>query len=321
VDDAVPLSLLEQSGRTFSRRVQIKVDDTTDSFQIVSPEGMNHVQVFESFDQDRSGHIEEAEFKVALHSLGYEFTADGALKYFLSCDKDGSGAIDLDELDVAIAKGNKKNPIPPRLPGADPAKCVDAVNQIHAVFKETQADEAGLPKYLSDWCLSLSSSVSSQNPEARHAQLVWKEGCEAARVRLEEGAGAGGFDPKLFCSGMSKALGKNVEAEPGWTFKGPNGDTAPYAPPAATPSRKLSYLKDPRPCCKAHGLKGCHDKAIEQCVCAADSHCCDISWDLRCTEMIEKIRITGDHSILRCGRCEGPVDDVADLKDCLEGCG
>jgi len=248
-------------------------------------------------------------------------TEEGALKYFLPCDKDGSDTIDFDELAEFIVIANEKTG-DDGLAGADTAKCVASVNQIRMAYMETHTDEVGLPKHLQDWCISLSSSVAIQNPDGRHASLVWKEGCEEGRQELEDN----GFDPKRFCLGMSAALRRHADdgdkhQEIVWMFKGPNGATTPYAPLVATASCDLSYLKEPRPCCKAHGFQGCHDKIIEHCVCDVDSHCCEVEWDLRCSELVEKIRIKDEHQVYRCGRCPVPLDDAAALKNCLgNGC-
>jgi len=325
--------LIEERAQVTSRRMEIDMNEASGVFQII-PDALNNMQVFELFDHDQSGTIEEKEFEVALHSLGYKLTPAGALKYFKECDKDGSDAIDLEELIKIIKKkhggnggGDGGDSSAPGSFGVDTQKCVEAVNQIRAAYMESHTEETGLPKHLMDWCTSLSSSSSSQNPEGRHAALAWKAGCAQGRARLEGALKTGGFDPKLFCEGMSETLGKHVAAAAKydkkiWVFDTNYTRTTPYAPPLATASCDLSYLKEPRPCCKAHGLKGCHDKPIEQCVCAADPHCCEKEWDMRCSELVEKIRIRDDHFILRCGRCPVPKDDIAALANCLEsGCG
>jgi hypothetical protein len=47
-------------------------------------------------------------------------------------------------------------------------------------------------------------------------------------------------------------------------------------------------------CCVGHDTPGCDNKPVEQCVCAADSWCCESEWDDACADLIEQ---------LGCGHC------------------
>jgi hypothetical protein len=40
-------------------------------------------------------------------------------------------------------------------------------------------------------------------------------------------------------------------------------------------------------CCAPNGSVGCNDAAIQACVCAADSYCCDTDWDSLCVEQVD----------------------------------
>ena len=39
-------------------------------------------------------------------------------------------------------------------------------------------------------------------------------------------------------------------------------------------------------CCTAHMTGGCDDSAIQACVCAVDSFCCDMQWDMMCVNQV-----------------------------------
>jgi hypothetical protein len=49
-------------------------------------------------------------------------------------------------------------------------------------------------------------------------------------------------------------------------------------------------------CCTAQSGPGCSDAAVEQCVCAQDSYCCDTKWDSICV---------GEVDSFGCGSCGG----------------
>jgi hypothetical protein len=49
-------------------------------------------------------------------------------------------------------------------------------------------------------------------------------------------------------------------------------------------------------CCEANGTPGCEEAAVQTCVCAQDSYCCDTAWDATCVQQV------GDFG---CGMCEG----------------
>lgn len=50
-------------------------------------------------------------------------------------------------------------------------------------------------------------------------------------------------------------------------------------------------------CCAEHPGVGCEDAAITRCVCSRQPHCCEGSWDERCTEAI------GEYGCGVCGTC------------------
>ena len=54
------------------------------------------VEVFESIDTDRSGHIDESEFKAACEKLSLSLT-DDEIKQCFTWDQNGDGRLDLDE--------------------------------------------------------------------------------------------------------------------------------------------------------------------------------------------------------------------------------
>lgn len=53
-------------------------------------------------------------------------------------------------------------------------------------------------------------------------------------------------------------------------------------------------------CCVGHDSAGCSDAAIESCVCAQDSFCCDMTWDDLCASLVVENM---------CGVCDDPSGD------------
>eukprot|EP01094_Clydonella_sp_ATCC50884_P008543 TRINITY_DN1809_c0_g1_i1.p1 TRINITY_DN1809_c0_g1~~TRINITY_DN1809_c0_g1_i1.p1 ORF type:complete len:614 (-),score=171.97 TRINITY_DN1809_c0_g1_i1:611-2353(-) len=70
------------------------------------------------------------------------------------------------------------------------------------------------------------------------------------------------------------------------------------------------------PCCRAHGLKGCVDRAVTECVCTQRIECCTERWDEKCVALVEE---------LECGVCnsdccydhEVPGCHSADVSECV----
>jgi len=69
------------------------------------------------------------------------------------------------------------------------------------------------------------------------------------------------------------------------------GDMCEEAPPAtidgivsgSTDGATLTFPDNPPDCCYAHGPAGCGEPSCEAIVCAADSYCCNTTWDNTCT--------------------------------------
>ena len=305
---------------------------TTASGQLAleAPEGMTHLEVFEAFDHDHDGLIDLKEFMIALHALGYDINEDGALEYFHEADDDGTMTLSPEEFAHLVEEGKKAvdEGYGGGLAGADLNKCLTAVQKVRDNFLESNKNETGISEHLKEWCYSLGASMESEDPDTKRTAMAWRVACDMGKQQLDISLDKGKpFSPNQFCSGVSISLGTHVEDSSKhshlYVFSTGSTETTPYAPPVATSACRLQYLKEPRPCCMAHGMKGCHDKSIQECVCAADKHCCENAWDLRCSELVEKIRIKNGNEVIRCGRCPVPkAVDAAALSDMLEeGCG
>lgn len=205
------------------------------------------------------------------------------------------------------------------LEGAQITKCVAAVHVLRSKFIEEQKPDSALPEYLEKWCVSVGERASGKDQEGRLASQAWTKGCEDGRKSLEATLSQGKpFAPRDFCSSLSVTLGTMAQRVKLYHFgDGPASDV-PYSPPIATKGCKLQYLKQPRPCCEAHGYKGCHDSIIEECVCGVDAKCCTDGWDLRCSELVEKMRIRDGNTVLRCGRCPREIVGEAAKKACAD---
>lgn len=298
--------------------------------RLEAPEGMTHLDVFESFDQDHDGLIDLKEFMAALHTLGYDINEDGALEFFHEADADGTLTLDPDEFAALVEEGKKAvdKGYGGGLAGAELTKCLTAVQKVRDAYIDERKNESGLSEYLKEWCYTLGSSMEAEDPDVKRTAMAWRVACDMGKQQLDISLDKGKpFAPNQFCSGVYISLGTHVEDSSKhshlYVFTTGGTEITPYAPPVATSACRLQYLKEPRPCCMAHGMKGCHDKSIENCVCAADKHCCENNWDLRCTELVEKIRIKNGNEVIRCGRCPIPKSvDAAALSDMLdEGCG
>eukprot|EP00940_MAST-03C_sp_MAST-3C-sp2_P002031 g2031.t1 len=202
------------------------------------------------------------------------------------------------------------------LEGVSLARCITAVTAARSKFLEAQVAESEIPLKVKTWCVSVGNGASGEDQEGQFAATAWKEGCEAGYKVLESSEKA--FSPADFCSALSSTMNAMAHRTKLFHFGSGETEAAPYSPPIATASCKLQYLKKPRPCCDAHGEKGCHDSVIEECVCGVDSKCCTEGWDLRCTELVEKIRIRDGNTVLRCGRCPREVVGEEAIKRCVD---
>ena len=66
---------------------------------------------------------------------------------------------------------------------------------------------------------------------------------------------------------------------------------------ASTDGGETGHGGEPGECCEPGDGVGCHDTAIERCVCELDPHCCDSVWDELCVEEV---------TIFGCGECSEP---------------
>lgn len=77
------------------------------------------------------------------------------------------------------------------------------------------------------------------------------------------------------------------------------GDTSDTIDPSTStdPTASESDTSNPGgPCCEAQEMAGCGDANIEACVCATESFCCDVEWDVFCT--VQTV-------LLGCAECPG----------------
>jgi hypothetical protein len=72
-------------------------------------------------------------------------------------------------------------------------------------------------------------------------------------------------------------------------------------------------------CCEAKQTPGCDEAAVQNCVCAQDSYCCDVKWDSICA---------GEVTSLGCGSCEagpkcgnGKCEAAESCTTCEQDCG
>lgn len=166
-------------------------------------------------------------------------------------------------------------------------------------------DNAG--RLLEDWCLLLSDRDGGH----MSASPGWKASCSKARATVEQQMldGVKQIQSNAFCNELKEAFGdaaaRRVAKAP---YKMANDMMAfaPYVAPLATPASALLVYKKPRPCCRQHPEKGCHDESISECVCRKDPLCCSESWDRACAMLVEEITVV-KHTIDRCGRCPAPT--------------
>lgn len=276
--------------------------------------GGDAVQVFEIYDVNQSGTIGFDEFQQLLAVLGYHESEADTLAFFKSCDKDDSGDIAIGELEVRNGKSSFSLD-----------KCLSSVDSAKATFLAASGDGGGddLPRQMEEWCIALDKN-SDQGAAAQAMAKAWKAACGIAREEAEKkaAAAAGGaadpFSAKTFCDALANGLDHHMQGSLWYHMSTVPTNYMPYTPPLATPGVKLKHLSNPRPCCDAHGQKGCHDHNIEQCVCEVDPHCCDNEWDLQCSEQVEKLRVLKGDTVLRCGRCPGQ-ECLQKLASCADG--
>ena len=67
------------------------------------------VEIFNEFDADNSGLIDQDEFLAMIEALQFKLPEAKALKFFAHCDKNGSGEIDLEEFESVLFALNPTN--------------------------------------------------------------------------------------------------------------------------------------------------------------------------------------------------------------------
>jgi hypothetical protein len=73
-------------------------------------------------------------------------------------------------------------------------------------------------------------------------------------------------------------------------------------------------------CCEAQNGPGCGDMAIEMCVCASDSTCCDVQWDAFCTVQVVLLDCDTCPNIGGDGDCCAAHDNPGCDDDMIEAC-
>jgi len=122
-------------------------------------------------------------------------------------------------------------------------------------------------------------------------QVYQGTGCEVLGTQLgcgDDSCGfAGGPALGLSCSAMS--IGDQLLVRIGaWN----NGTLDPTPTTAGTMLVTCGVAE--HDCCTASTCSGCADAAVEACVCANDSFCCDVQWDSACVASV---------TALGCGTC------------------
>ena len=201
--------------------------------------------------------------------------------------------------------------------GLDSNRCITQVQTLRETWLEDGIGQDRIPEQLETWCYEVGHVLAGDDPKGKAVETEWKRACQKARSALEASLKQGDpFKPHRFCTTLIDDIRQAVDRTKLYTFGDEEDGNAPYLTPLATPPCKLNHLKQPRPCCSAHGLKGCHDSVIEECVCGRDSSCCKDSWNLRCAELVEKITIKNVAEIQRCGRCPRQIFDPKELEKC-----
>lgn len=73
-------------------------------------------------------------------------------------------------------------------------------------------------------------------------------------------------------------------------------------------------------CCEVQDGAGCGDEAIEACVCARESFCCDVEWDLYCTVQVVLLGCDECPGIGGDGDCCAAHDNPGCDDDMIEAC-
>jgi len=63
----------------------------------------------------------------------------------------------------------------------------------------------------------------------------------------------------------------------------------PSSPASDEPTIVAPSLGEPGNCCSAHEGKGCDNDAVEACVCAEGSYCCNTAWDTACVRAVDEL--------------------------------
>jgi len=184
----------------------------------------------------------------------------------------------------------------------DYQQCLDGVvNQLETIQEAGESDD--LPRLLLDWCL-----LENARLQVPH-QPGWRDACRDGTAALESSLGVDTIQglsdaPETFCSKLKDYIQKTEGAGESEVFEFSNEmmSHSPYLAPVATPAIALAIYKEPKPCCRQHPFKGCHDEGISRCVCAKDDRCCNEGWDMDCAKRVERLDFDGN-KISRCGRC------------------
>jgi hypothetical protein len=75
-------------------------------------------------------------------------------------------------------------------------------------------------------------------------------------------------------------------------------------------------------CCSAHGERGCSDTAIEACVCAQRSSCCDSAWDGACANLVTAGGCSACSSVMPkadkcCSASDQPGCSIDEVQQCV----
>lgn len=118
--------------------------------------------------------------------------------------------------------------------------------------------------------------------------------------------GAGGAPTTAGNGGSTDDDGSGSGGAPDDPTSGAGGDPDPSSGSGGTPGPQND-------CCAASDAAGCVDQAVQACVCAEDTFCCDTEWDEQCIAEVDEFG---------CGVCDSnPTPPVAKADCCDENPG